>query len=306
MNNKNNLTCHFIENDSLRIDKFLVKEFNWSRTKVQNMIENNLVRVNDKVVNKQNYILKKNDLINISILEIQNNKIDDIEAYEFKLDIIYEDDDLLIVNKPSNMLVHPTSFNEQNTLVNALKFYLKNCFFYVVHRLDKNTSGLVVVAKNENTQQHLLKQFQNQSVIKKYYALVLNKFDDSLLYFKIDEPIGYSFQDKLRMKTGESKNPKSAISIVRVVEQFQNTALVEVQIITGRTHQIRVHMRHINHPVLNDPLYGANKIVSDFEQYLHSYLIGFKHPKTNEDVEFKTNLPQEFLDMIGKLRNEHY
>lgn len=288
-----------------RIDVFLVSELKTSRTNIHKLIKNKKIFVNQNIISKQNYKLKNKDQITIDEQYEENNFID-IVPFNVNLDIIYEDNDLLVVNKPSGMLVHPTSFNEQDTLVNALKFYLKDSFFYIVHRLDKSTSGLIIVAKNQNSLDNLQNQFMQQKVVKKYLSLVLNRFDENLLHFMIDEPIGHSFQDKLRMQTGNSKNPKESKTILKVLEQYKNSALVELQILTGRTHQIRVHMRHINHPVINDPLYGSNKNTTEYEQYLHSYFLSFVHPTTHQEISFEVKKPKEFEEMINFLKNETY
>ena len=287
---------------SRRIDKFLVENTNYSRTLIKKMLDQNLILVNDNFISKASYLLKKNDYIQINneLPIVQEQK--KLLPFVYSLEIIFEDQDLLIVNKPSGMLVHPTSFHEQNTLANALKYYLKTDNFYITHRLDKNTSGLIIICKNQIALNSLQQQFMQKTIRKSYYAIVHNRFDMQHLHFMINEPIGHSYQDKLRMKTGNSKNTKEAISIVKVLEQYKNTALVEVSIITGRTHQIRVHMRYINHPVYNDPLYGISKHTTEYEQYLHSFYISFNHPSTNKKVEFKINMPKEFMELIRELK----
>ncbi|ACI60097.1 RluA [Ureaplasma urealyticum serovar 10 str. ATCC 33699] len=281
-----------------RIDKFLVEVTDYSRTSIKKMLEQNLVLVNDNIITKQSYLLQKNDSVEIKNEQCVIDSQKELLPFACPLEIVFEDQDLLVINKPSGMLVHPTSFQEQNTLANALKHYLKTDDFYITHRLDKNTSGLIVICKNQKALCCLQQQFMQKTVKKSYYAIVHNRFDMHHLHFMINEPIGHSYQDKLRMKTGDAKNVKEAISIVKVIEQYQNTALVEVSIITGRTHQIRVHMRHINHPIYNDPLYGISKHTTPYEQYLHSFYISFIHPSTNEIVEFKTLMPNEFINLI--------
>lgn len=298
-------TFKYLESNNERIDKVLSSYLNISRTHAAKLIEQNVVYLNHQLITKPKHLVVLND--QIKVLETENKEINtNILAYEYDLKIIYEDNDLLVVYKPSGMLVHPSVYNEQDTLVNALKFYFKDQYFYIAHRLDKFTSGMLIVAKNPEALEKIQSQFMNCSVDKAYYALVENRFDDAHLHFMIDEPIGHSYQDKLRMRTGNSKNPKEAKTIVKVLEQYINTALVSVQIITGRTHQIRVHMRHINHPVINDPLYGSRKHVTDYEQFLHAYYLKFIHPTTNQILEFKDELPNEFLEMINKLKHERY
>ncbi|WP_031489402.1 RluA family pseudouridine synthase [Ureaplasma canigenitalium] len=289
----------------LRLDIYLVKILHKSRTYVHKLIKGDLITVNDAVINKQNHLVVDKDVIqvndeNLNVLE--NYK--DITPYQFPLEVLYEDEYILLLNKPSGMLVHPTSFNEQNTIANALLHYFGHNHFYLTHRIDKDTSGILLIAKNDESHSILQDQFFKQEIKKHYYAIVENRFGDDLLHFKINEPIGFANNEQLLMKTGTAKNKKDAISIVKVLEMYPHHALVDVQILTGRTHQIRVHMKHINHPIVNDPLYGSKKHTTPYGQYLHAYLLGFKHPVTNEYIEIKTELPVEFTDKIKELKNE--
>lgn len=298
-------TFKYLDLNSERIDKVLSNYLNISRTTAAKLIDYSVVYLNDQLVTKSKQLVVLNDQIKVFEAEIKESNTA-IEPYQYHLKIIYEDSDLLVVFKPSGMLVHPSIYNEQDTLVNALKAYFKDQYFYIAHRLDKFTSGMLIVAKNPEALKNIQEQFINCTVDKAYYALVENKFDDNHLHFLIDEPIGHSYQDKLRMRTGDCKNPKEAKTIVKVLEQYVNTALISVQIITGRTHQIRVHMRYINHPVINDPLYGSRKSVTDYEQFLHAYYLKFTHPITNQTLEFKDEIPSEFVEMIQKLKYERY
>ncbi|MCV3754165.1 RluA family pseudouridine synthase [Ureaplasma zalophigenitalium] len=288
----------------IRVDKFLASQTDYSRTQIKAMIEANLVTINDEPV-KAKTIVDNQDIIafqELSILVKNKTKAD----YIYPLEIVYEDEYLLAINKPSGMLVHPSQFNEQDTLINAVQYYLQTSNFYLVHRIDKHTSGLVLFAKDQATYTKMQTLFMNRAVIKKYYALVANRFDDQHLHFQINEPIGYSYDDSLRMQTGHAKNKKDAVSVFKVVEQYRNSALIEVQIITGRKHQIRVHCLYMNHPVLNDPLYSNRKKVSSYEQYLHAYFLEFTHPIRNTLLSLQTTLPREFNTKIDELKEHLY
>ncbi|MCV3734417.1 RluA family pseudouridine synthase [Ureaplasma miroungigenitalium] len=288
----------------VRVDKFLASQTEYSRTQIKAMIEANLVTINDEPI-KAKTMVDNQDVIayqELSTIENVKTKAD----YNYPLEIIYEDASLLVINKPSGMLVHPSQFNEQDTLVNAVQYYLQTPNFYLVHRIDKHTSGLVLFAKDQATYTKMQTLFMNRAVVKKYYALVANRFDDQHLHFQINEPIGYSYDDSLRMQTGHAKNSKDATSIFKVVEQYRNSALIEVQIITGRKHQIRVHCLYMNHPVLNDPLYSNRKKVTSYEQYLHAYFLEFMHPITNQLLTLQTDLPTEFNTKIAELKEHLY
>lgn len=302
-NDKKKLIC----NESGRIDKVLSTILNISRNKVQELLISNNILVNNTIINKSNFLLAPNDLI-----EIKNNEIKDINKYltdevkpfKTKLDILYEDEYFLIINKPSGMLTHPTKFNEDNTLLNACVYYFNEQRIkedpWIVHRLDKDTSGLIIVAKGLETLNVLQKIFNERNVIKKYYALVNDCLKEQRLI--IDVPIARSFQNKLKMNAINGKNPKESQTGVELIENYKNSALVSCELFTGRTHQIRVHLKHINHPILNDPLYGLEEKTSEYGQYLHSYFLSFIHPYKNIKIEIKTELPFEFKEKIKKLK----
>ncbi|MCV3743702.1 RluA family pseudouridine synthase [Ureaplasma sp. ES3154-GEN] len=288
-----------------RVDKYLSANTNYSRTQIKQWIEHEHVFINNQVA-KAKTLVTEEDIITYILDNDDKPVIKTKNDYVYDLEIVYEDQYFLAVNKPSGMLVHPSQFNEQNTLVNAVQYYLQTPQFYLVHRIDKHTSGIVLFAKDSASYEKVQQLFINRRVDKKYYALVANRFDDQHLRFAINQPIGYSYDDSLRMQTPPAKNTKDALSIFNVVEQYKNSALVDVQIITGRKHQIRVHSLYMNHPVLNDPLYSNQKKISDYEQFLHAYYLSFIHPYTNTKILLKTDLPLEFKEKIEWLKNHFY
>lgn len=284
-----------------RLDSYLAKELSLSRSKIQKLIKDNLVTVNDKNVNAS-YLVKEND--KIEILDDLNYDIA-VLPEDIPLDIIYEDADLLVINKKSGMVVHPAPGHYTNTLVNALlyKFNLSNKASIrpgIVHRLDKDTSGLMLVAKNDWTHEMLSTMIANKEVKRHYLAIVdgLIKHDTGT----IDAPIGRDPNDRQKM-TVTDKNAKEAITHFKVLEQFKNNTLIECILETGRTHQIRVHLAYIGHPVTNDPAYNKKK-ATEFGQMLHSKSIQFKHPRTNKKLYFEVEPPQEFQAELEKLRKE--
>ena len=288
------------END-IRIDKYLSLKTEYSRSKIQKLITDKLIIVNGVEVNN-NYKVQDGDII--LILEIPSDPLDNIKPCDIKLDIVYEDSDLLVINKKSGMVVHPAPGNYENTLVNALvgKYDLSSNDFRpgIVHRLDKDTSGLMLVAKNDFIHDKLAKMISKKEVERIYLALVCGNFNHET--GTIDAPIGRDPKDRQKM-TVTSINSKDAITHFKVLEQFNNYSLIECKLETGRTHQIRVHMKYINHPVVNDPLYG--KIINgyqDFGQMLHSKKIKFYHPRTNKLLEFSVSPPKEFEEIIEYLK----
>lgn len=282
-----------------RIDSYLAKELNISRSKVQKLIKQGLVTVNEKVVSS-NYIVKCGDFISV------NDDLDyeiSVEAEDIDIDVVYEDSDLLVINKASGMVVHPAPGHYSHTLVNALlyRFQISGGDKYrpgIVHRLDKDTSGLMMVAKNEKTHEKLSRMIANKEVERHYLAIVdgVIKHDTGT----IDAPIGRDANNRQKMAVTDVHG-KEAITHFRVLETFSNHTLVECILETGRTHQIRVHMAYIGHPVSNDPLYGRGKS-TEFGQMLHSKSIKFKHPTTGKELFFEVDPPKEFLEKLEKLR----
>ena len=282
-----------------RIDSYLAKELNISRSKVQKLIKQSLVTVNEKVVSS-NYIVKCGDFISV------NDDLDyeiSVEAEDIDIDVVYEDSDLLVINKASGMVVHPAPGHYSHTLVNALlyRFQISGGEKYrpgIVHRLDKDTSGLMLVAKNEKTHEKLSRMIANKEVERHYLAIVdgVIKHDTGT----IDAPIGRDANNRQKMAVTDVHG-KEAVTHFRVLEIFSNHTLVECILETGRTHQIRVHMAYIGHPVSNDPLYGRGKS-TEFGQMLHSKSIKFKHPTTGKEMFFEVDPPKEFLEKLDVLR----
>lgn len=291
------------ENNNLRLDKYLMNSTDYTRSKLQKMIDEGYVLVNDKEV-KASYMVHANDLITID----DYNETSDIVPENIPLDIVYEDDYLLVINKPSGMVVHPAPGNYRGTLVNALMYHCNHLSGVngsvrpgIVHRIDADTSGLLLVAKDDNVHNDLAKQISEKSVVRKYICLVHGVIhEDSAT---IDAPIGRDTRDRKKMcVTGD--NSKEAITHIKVLERYNTATLIECVLETGRTHQIRVHMNYINHPVVNDPVYGYNKMDDkEFGQMLHAKEIGFVHPITHEFMDFKADAPQKFYEILDKYKN---
>ena len=229
----------------------------------------------------------------------------DITPENIPLDIYYEDDDVIIVNKPSGMVVHPGNGNYSGTLVNALIYHTNSLSSDdkrpgIVHRIDKDTSGLLMVAKNDVAHANLASQLSKHDINRKYIALVWGVIPHDT--GTIDAPIGRDKNDRQKMCVTDV-NSKEAITHFRVLERYENTTLIELKLETGRTHQIRVHMNYIGFPIVNDPVYGHRKIINDYGQMLHAALIGFIHPKTNKYMEFDSELPDCFLNILNNFKD---
>jgi len=290
-----------VETDSReRLDSFLSNELDISRSKIQKLIKDKKVLVNNKSVSSS-YQVRLNDKIEV------NDELDyeiKVEPENIPLDIIYEDDDLLIINKKSGMVVHPAPGHYTGTLVNALLYKYNDLAGEkfrpgIVHRLDKDTSGLMLVAKNEFSLEKLSEMLSKKEVERKYLAIVdgVIKHDTGT----IDAPIGRDINNRQKMAVTD-QNSKEAITHFKVLEHFNNNTLIECILETGRTHQIRVHMAYIGFPVTNDPLYGKGKS-DEFGQMLHSYYIKLNHPRTNKLLEFEIDPPKEFNDKLEELRS---
>lgn len=283
-------------NSNERLDVFLSNYLNETRSLITKHIKLGDILLNDKKV-KPGAIIKNGDVITIEKL-IEENKI---EAQDIKLDIYYEDNDVIVVNKKSGMVVHPAVGNYSDTLMNALMFHTKNLSSVngelrlgIVHRIDKDTSGLLLVAKNNKAHNVLANDFKNKNIKRKYIALVSGVIEEDT--GKINAPIGRSKKDRKKMEVTDT-NSKKAVTNFKVLERYKNATLIECSLETGRTHQIRVHMAYINHPVINDKVY-SNRIINDYGQMLHAYYIGFNHPVTGEFLEFESPLEKEFLDIL--------
>ena len=288
-----------------RIDKYLLDKLDISRNKIQKLINDNNILVNGKSV-KASYIVRVDDLIECDFL--YKEKID-ILPEDIPLDIVYEDDDLLVVNKPSGMVVHPAVGNYSHTLVNALMYHCNNLSQVngvirpgIVHRIDADTSGLLLVAKNDMAHVDLAKQISEKSVKREYIALVDGVIKEDTA--TIDAPIGRDVKNRKKMCV-TADNSKDAITNIRVIERYKNSTLITCSLLTGRTHQIRVHMNYIGHSVINDPVYGSKKLVDPlFGQMLHARKIGFVHPRTHQYMEFSCEPPEKFLDILETYNNK--
>ena len=287
-----------IDNIGMRIDSYLSQELDLSRSKVQKLIKDKKVLVNGKTINSS-YQVKENDEIVVDDnLDYEIN----IEGEDIPLDIVYEDEYLLIINKPSGMVVHPAPGHYSGTLVNALIYRYNldtdNIRPGIVHRLDKDTSGLMLVAKDDKVLEKLSTMISKKEVERKYLAIVdgLIKHDTG----EIDAPIGRDINDRQKMAVTPN-NSKEAITHFKVLERFKNNTLLECILDTGRTHQIRVHLSYIGYPVCNDPIYNKKKS-TEFGQMLHSYSIKLSHPVTQEELNFQVDPPKEFKDKLEELR----
>jgi len=295
---------YIVENDSsgVRIDQFLSNETDYSRSKIVKMIKEGLVLVDEEIV-KPSYILKDGQEVNI-IGTL--NETTTIIPENIPLDIVYEDEDVIVVNKKSGMVVHPGHGNYTNTLVNALLYYTNNLSKDdirpgIVHRIDKDTSGLLMIAKNDYTHQFLAEQLKNKTSTRKYIALVWGIINHDT--GTIDAPIGRDLIDRQKMSVTDI-NSKDAITHFRVLERYKNATLIELNLETGRTHQIRVHMNYIGYPLVNDKVYGRKKTINDYGQMLHAKTLGFTHPKTKEYMEFTVEPPKEFVEILNQFKED--
>lgn len=289
-----------LENEKVRIDNYLSDKLDISRSKVQKLIKDGNVLVNGQSVNVS-YKVKIGDVIEYSL---DLNEDTDITPEDIPIDIVYEDDDLLVINKASGMVVHPAPGHYTGTLVNALlyRFNLNSGEANrpgIVHRLDKDTSGLMLVAKNEFIHEKLSEMIGKKDVERKYLAIVdgLIKHDTGT----IDAPIGRDTNNRQKMAVTDV-NGKDSITHFKILERFDNNTFIECILETGRTHQIRVHMNYIGYPINNDPLYGRGK-ATEFGQMLHSYSIKFNHPRTGKELSFRVDPPKEFMDKLEELRS---
>jgi 23S rRNA pseudouridine1911/1915/1917 synthase len=309
----------------LRIDKFLYHKLEGiSRTKIQSAAQAGNILVNEKAV-KPNYKIKPNDVVSI-VLPHPPHEFE-LVAQDIPLDIIYEDDDLIVLNKAPGMVVHPGHGNWDGTLVNALMHHLKDLPLFqsgemrpgLVHRIDKNTSGILVIAKTEFALNHLAKQFYDRTTTRRYQALVWGSFDEEA--GTIEGNIGRSIRDRIKMQVfPEGDDGKHAVTHYKVLEHLGYVTLVECRLETGRTHQIRVHLEYIGHPIFNDERYGGDRILkgTTFTKYkqfvhncftelprhaLHAKSLGFTHPTTGKEMYFESELPSDMTNVLDRWRN---
>lgn len=289
------------EKENVRIDKYLSEKTEYSREFIQKLISNELVLVNEKKV-KPSYKVSIGDTIVIHEEElIEDNHI---EPVKMDLNIVYEDNDIMVINKPSGLVVHPGHGNYNNTLVNGLMYYTKNLSdiggserLGIVHRIDKDTSGLLLIAKTNKAHEILADDFKNKRIKREYIALLDGVFKNSSA--TIDAPIGRDKNNREKMAVTPD-NSKHAITHMKVLKRYSKYTLVSCILDTGRTHQIRVHMSYIGYPVHNDPMYSKGE-ASSFGQFLHSYKMDLIHPITKKKMHFEAPLPEEFESFLKEI-----
>lgn len=291
------------EDSGIRIDSYLNNILDMSRSKVQKLLKDGYIQVNNNSI-KSSYVLKENDVVTVD--EFPEEEMS-VEPEKMDLDIVYEDDDVIVINKPNGMVVHPAAGNYSGTLVNGLMYYSKNLSTIngdfrpgIVHRIDAYTTGLLVVAKNDKAHEFLARQLEEKTTHRKYWAIVWGVIQNDT--GTIDAPIGRDLNNRKKMAV-TSINSKEAITHFRVLERFKNATLIELKLETGRTHQIRVHMDYIGYPVVNDPVYGNRKLIDDSGQCLHAKELGFIHPRTNQYMEFNSELPECFINLLEYFKN---
>lgn len=291
------------QNIGKRIDAFITEHIEGqSRSYIQKLIEQQSVLVNGEGT-KSNYKLRKNDLVEVVIPDPVPLEV---EAEDIELNVVYEDEDLIVINKPQGMVVHPAHGNYTGTIVNALLSHCDNLSGIngvmrpgIVHRIDKDTSGIIVIAKNNEAHVSLSEQLKEHSITRCYNALVEGRLKQDS--GTIETMIGRNPKERKEMAVVE-RNGKRAVTHYKVLDRFENHTLVEARLETGRTHQIRVHMAYIGHPIVGDPVYGYKKQRFDTAgQLLHARILGFVHPRTGEYMEFEAPLPEYFQDILRKL-----
>ena len=291
-----------IKDVDTRLDNYLTNKLEISRSKISKMIKDGQVKVNNKII-KIIYQNKENDEIEAE--EYKEAPLD-LKPEKMDLDIVYEDDDVIVVNKANGVVVHPAVGNAEHTLVNGLIYHSKlsdcNSTFRpgIVHRIDAYTTGLLMVAKNNKAHEILAHELEEKKTYRKYVALVWGRINEDT--GTIDAPIGRDIKDRKKMSVTDV-NAKEAVTHFRVLERYKNATLIELQLETGRTHQIRVHMNYINHPVVNDPVYGRRKIIDNTGQCLHAKELGFTHPTTGEFMKFSSELPECFTNILNQFKD---
>ena len=293
------------ENENLRIDRWLSEVSDLSRTRIQELAKSGLIFVNGKAV-RSSYKVELNDVITCDVPDLEPI---DVKPENIPLDILYEDSDIIVINKPKGMVVHPAPGVYSGTLVNALLYHCRDLSGIngkvrpgIVHRIDKDTTGCLVVCKNDAAHEAIARQLETKTCHREYLAVVAGNIvhDDGL----IDAPIGRDPKDRQRMTVTE-KNSREARTRFHVLERFKSATYIECELETGRTHQIRVHMKYINHPVLGDEKYAkACRYMDTQGQVLHAYKLTLVHPRTNEEMVFEAPLPEYFKELLAILRKE--
>ena len=290
------------EDEGQRLDAYISSKLNdISRSYIQKLIKDKKVTVNDKI-EKAKYLTKKKDKI---IVDVPEPVELEVVAQDIPLDIVYEDDDVLVVNKPQDMVVHPAPGNYDNTLVNAIMYHCKENLSSIngvirpgiVHRIDKDTSGLLMIAKNNNAHNFLAEQLKDHSITREYEFICHGVIKEDKI--TVEAPIGRNPKDRLKM--GVVQGGKHAVTHFEVINRFDNYTHVKARLETGRTHQIRVHSAYIKHPLLGDPLYGPKNKFGISGQVLHARVLGFIHPSSKEYMEFEAELPEYFKKLLNKL-----
>lgn len=285
-----------VNQNDIRLDNFLTEVMEVSRSQVTKMIKAKEVLVNGKNV-KPGFMLKENDTVIVNHVDE-----DGVKPEKMDLDIVYEDDDVIVVNKANGVVVHPGAGNHSGTLVNGLLYHTKLSDINgevrpgIVHRIDAYTTGLLMVAKNNRAHEILAEELAEKKTYRKYVALVWGVIESDS--GEIDAPIGRSKNDRKKMAI--SADGKEAITHFKVLKRYEKATLIELRLETGRTHQIRVHMNYIGHPVVNDPVYGNRKLFDDTGQCLHAKELGFVHPTTGEYMQFDSELPECFINILKK------
>lgn len=293
------------ENQQMRLDKYLAEQFpEQTRSYLQKLIKEGQVLVNGKTV-KSGYQLSKGDEVSVTIPEPKEL---DVEPQKMELDIVYEDEDVILINKPKGMVVHPAPGHTTDTLVNGLLYHCKDNLSGIngvarpgiVHRIDRDTTGILIVCKNDMAHNSIAAQLKEHSINRRYRALVHGNLKEDT--GTVEGPIGRHPVDRKKMAINE-RNGKPAVTHYTVLERFGNYTLIECKLETGRTHQIRVHMTSIGHPLVGDEVYGPAKCPFKLQgQCLHAMVLGFVHPRTGEYMEFSADLPEYFEDLLKKLR----
>ena len=285
-----------VNQNDIRLDNFLTEVMEVSRSQVTKMIKAKEVLVNGKNV-KPGFMLKENDTVIVNHVDE-----DGVKPEKMDLDIVYEDDDVIVVNKANGVVVHPGAGNHSGTLVNGLLYHTKLSDINgevrpgIVHRIDAYTTGLLMIAKNNRTHEILAEELAEKKTYRKYVALVWGVIENDS--GEIDAPIGRSKNDRKKMAI--RADGKEAITHFKVLKRYEKATLIELRLETGRTHQIRVHMNYIGHPVVNDPVYGNRKLFDETGQCLHAKELGFVHPTTGEYMQFDSELPECFINILKK------